>query len=128
MHSRRLRTEMGAEKIGVLLSIPVPRFRNSTYRRPENSHTQVIHAPLSSPNTTRQAGSKDWKYSSGWKKVRMTRALTMRKATRPAKTLPDWPDNFWVPILPILCLHIVRRCDLEMLEAANSTVDERNGQ
>ena len=48
--------------------------------------TQVIQAPLSAPNAIRHAGSSDWKYSSGWKKVLMLRALTMRIASRTART------------------------------------------
>jgi len=44
--------------------------------------TQVIHAPLSLPNAICQAGSNDWKYSSGWKKVWMLNAFRILKATR----------------------------------------------
>jgi len=44
--------------------------------------TQVIHAPLSLPNAICQAGSKDWKYSSGWKNVRMLSAFRILNATR----------------------------------------------
>jgi hypothetical protein len=44
--------------------------------------TQVIHAPLSLPNAICQAGSRDWKYSSGWKNVLMLSALKILNATR----------------------------------------------
>jgi len=43
---------------------------------------QVIHAPLSLPNTICQAGSKDWKYSSGWKNVLMLSAFKILNAIR----------------------------------------------
>jgi hypothetical protein len=44
--------------------------------------TQVIHAPLDAPNAISHAGSRDWKYSSGWKKVRMVMAFTKRRMMR----------------------------------------------
>jgi hypothetical protein len=47
--------------------------------------TQVIQALLDWPKARRQAGSRDWKYSSGWKKVRRVRALAMRNASSRAK-------------------------------------------
>ena len=47
--------------------------------------TQVIQGAWSSPNAARQAGSRDWKNSSGWKKVRTVKALTRRKAMRKRK-------------------------------------------
>lgn len=47
--------------------------------------TQVIQGAWSSPNAARQAGSRDWKNSSGWKKVRTVQAFTRRKATRKRK-------------------------------------------
>ena len=40
--------------------------------------THVSHAPLSGPKARRQAGSKAWKNSSGWKKVARHQALTRR--------------------------------------------------
>lgn len=48
--------------------------------------TQVIHVPLSRPNAICHAGSRDWKNSSGWKKVWIVKALRRRKATRKQKT------------------------------------------
>jgi hypothetical protein len=47
--------------------------------------TQVIQALLEAPKARRQAGSRDWKYSSGWKKVRSVRALAVRNASSRAK-------------------------------------------
>ena len=44
--------------------------------------TQVIHAPLSLPNAICQAGSSDWKNSSGWKKVLRLSAFRILNATR----------------------------------------------
>lgn len=41
--------------------------------------TQVIHAPLSPPKASCHAGSRAWKYSSGWKKVATASALTNLK-------------------------------------------------
>lgn len=43
--------------------------------------TQVSQAPLEEPNAMSHAGSRAWKYSSGWKKVAMERAL-MRRMVR----------------------------------------------
>lgn len=43
--------------------------------------TQVSQAPLEEPNAISHAGSRAWKYSSGWKKVVMERAL-MRRVMR----------------------------------------------
>jgi hypothetical protein len=48
--------------------------------------THVIQAPLWLPNAIFHAGSSDWKYSSGWKKVFTQSALIMRKHTRSGKT------------------------------------------
>lgn len=44
--------------------------------------THVIHGPLLSPKAICHAGSSDWKYSSGWKKVLMLNALRIRNAIR----------------------------------------------
>ena len=44
------------------------------------NYTHVIQAPLSDPNAICHAGSNDWKYSSGWKKVFMQSALINRQA------------------------------------------------
>lgn len=46
----------------------------------------MIQAPLSGPKAICHAGSRAWKYSSGWKKVCMKWALMMRKMKRPRKT------------------------------------------
>ena len=51
--------------------------------------TQVIHAPLSLPKAISQAGSSDWKYSSGWKNVLMLRAFRIRNATRNSRISCD---------------------------------------
>jgi len=51
-----------------------------------SAFTQVIQALLVSPKASCHAGSSDWKYSSGWKKVRSVSAFTMRKASSSAKT------------------------------------------
>ena len=48
--------------------------------------TQVIQAPLSLPNAISQAGSSDWKYSSGWKKVLMLSASSTLNAMRKMRT------------------------------------------
>lgn len=48
--------------------------------------THVIQAPLSAPKAIFHAGSSAWKYSSGWKKVLIVKALTIRKARRNPKT------------------------------------------
>lgn len=48
-------------------------------------YTQVIHAPLSSPKAICQAGSSDWKYSSGWKNVLTLSAFRILNATRNRK-------------------------------------------
>ena len=53
------------------------------------TRTQVIQAPLSGPKTSTHAGSSDWKYSSGWKKVLTVNALTRRRATSAAKISHD---------------------------------------
>jgi hypothetical protein len=50
-------------------------------------HTHVIQAPLESPNANCHAGSRDWKYSSGWKKVLTDKAFNNRNATRKAMML-----------------------------------------
>ena len=47
----------------------------------EEECTHVIQAWLSAPNASCHAGSRDWKYSSGWKKVHSVNAFTMRKAS-----------------------------------------------
>lgn len=47
--------------------------------------TQVVQAPLSGPKAASQAGSRDWKYSSGWKKVLMLKALMILKIRRHPK-------------------------------------------
>ena len=44
--------------------------------------TQVIQAPLSEPKAICHAGSSDWKYSSGWKKVLILKAFKIRNAIR----------------------------------------------
>ena len=44
--------------------------------------THVIQAPEVEPKAICHAGSKDWKYSSGWKKVCTERAFTHRKRRR----------------------------------------------
>lgn len=46
----------------------------------------MIHACCWRPKASCQAGSRLWKKSSGWKKVRRVRALTMRRARSAAKT------------------------------------------
>ena len=51
--------------------------------------TQVIQAPLSFPKAICQAGSRDWKYSSGWKKVLTLSALRILNATRNKKMSCD---------------------------------------
>lgn len=51
--------------------------------------TQVIQAPLPLPNAICQAGSRDWKYSSGWKKVLTLSALRILNATRNKKMSCD---------------------------------------
>jgi hypothetical protein len=47
--------------------------------------TQVIQALLASPKASCQAGSRDWKNSSGWKKVCRVNAFARRKASSKAK-------------------------------------------
>jgi hypothetical protein len=47
--------------------------------------TQVIQALLASPKASCQAGSRDWKNSSGWKKVCKVNAFARRKASSKAK-------------------------------------------
>lgn len=47
--------------------------------------THVIQARACWPKASCHAGSRDWKNSSGWKKVRSVKALTMRKASSRAK-------------------------------------------
>ena len=44
----------------------------------EIKNTQVNHAPLLEPKARSQAGSRDWKNSSGWKKVAIHQALMSR--------------------------------------------------
>src|SRR5271170_4813292 len=56
--------------------------------------THVIQAPLFFPNAICHAGSSDWKYSSGWKKVRIVRALSIRNATRNRKISSEWATCF----------------------------------
>lgn len=51
-----------------------------------NGNTQVIQAPLSGPKAICHAGSSDWKYSSGWKKVLVDRAFAIRNASSTPKT------------------------------------------
>lgn len=41
----------------------------------------MIQAAAGWPKASCHAGSRDWKNSSGWKKVRSVRALTMRRAS-----------------------------------------------
>lgn len=43
------------------------------------SFTHVSQAPFSGPNARFQAGSRDWKNSSGWKNVVRVRALMRRR-------------------------------------------------
>lgn len=52
-------------------------------------HTHVSHA---SPNIIRHAGSRDWKYSSGWKNVRTVRAL-MRRKDKMEKNIKEWDEK-----------------------------------
>lgn len=59
-----------------------------------SSRTQVIHAPLFEPNAISQAGSSDWKYSSGWKKVRMLSAFKIRNAIRNKRISCDLAASF----------------------------------
>lgn len=47
--------------------------------------TQVSQAPLSLPKAMLHAGSRAWKYSSGWKKVRTQRALMKRNTSNALK-------------------------------------------
>lgn len=47
--------------------------------------TQVIQALLASPKASCQAGSRDWKNSSGWKKVCKAKAFVRRKASSRAR-------------------------------------------
>ena len=54
-----------------------------------SAFTQVIHAPLSAPKAISQAGSRDWKNSSGWKKVLTLSAFRILNATRNKKTSRD---------------------------------------
>lgn len=49
--------------------------------------TQVMYAPLSDPKAAAHAGSRDWKYSSGWKKVQTRAAFTRRRRSSEARTL-----------------------------------------
>lgn len=44
----------------------------------KQKQTQVNHAPLLEPKAKSQAGSRDWKNSSGWKKVAIHQALMSR--------------------------------------------------
>ena len=53
----------------------------------EGGFTHVIQAPWWWPKASCHAGSRDWKNSSGWKKVRSVRAFTMRNASSRANTL-----------------------------------------
>jgi hypothetical protein len=67
----------------------------------EKKLTHVIQALLCWPKASCHAGSRDWKNSSGWKKVRNVNAFTMRKAissaTRPGLVAP--PESLgWVAI------------------------------
>ena len=55
---------------------------NPAVRGADQLITQVIHEPLSLPKAIAQAGSSDWKNSSGWKKVLMLSAFRIRNATR----------------------------------------------
>jgi len=55
----------------------------------ERPITQVIHAPASSPNASCQAGSRHWKYSSGWKNVRKVKAFSSRQAIKKSRTSPE---------------------------------------
>ena len=60
------------------------------YRNKANqTQTQVIQAPLSSPKAICQAGSSDWKYSSGWKKVCTLKAFTTRNAINNTNIVSD---------------------------------------
>lgn len=54
--------------------------------RRQGRPTQVIQAPESGPKASCQAGSRDWKNSSGWKKVWRRRALRRRRARRRRRT------------------------------------------
>lgn len=84
-------------------SIPIPvSIHASIYDRPVQQLTHVIQAPLPLPNTTCQAGSNDWKYSSGWKKVRKESAFTKRNATRRRK-ISDDRDRFRIHSEPPRC-------------------------
>lgn len=56
--------------------------------------THVIQAPLFASNAISQAGSSDWKYSSGWKKVRIVSAFRMRNAIRNRKTSWEVATSF----------------------------------
>lgn len=83
-----------AMRIGADGSIPVETRRGSATTT-LNTHaillTQVTQAPVSLPSpwpkAICQAGSNDWKNSSGWKNVRTAKALSRRNATRKRKTL-----------------------------------------
>lgn len=54
--------------------------------RRQGRPTQVIQAPESGPKASCQAGSRDWKNSSGWKKEWRRRALRRRRARRRRRT------------------------------------------
>lgn len=71
-----------------------------THWSSEKIRTQVIQALLSLPKAVCHAGSNDWKYSSGWKKVLTARALTVRATrSRPRMTRsslrPAWAGSAW---------------------------------
>ena len=57
-------------------------FRRERESRDEASLTQVSQAPLRGPKASCQAGSRAWKYSSGWKKVASQKALMRRTVSR----------------------------------------------
>ena len=68
---------------------PVLEYAGAVQMRRSNEQrklTQVIQGAWLSPKATCQAGSSDWKNSSGWKNVRTVNAFRRRKETRARKT------------------------------------------
>ena len=65
-------------------SCPLSEIPRYSFRE---THTQVIHAPELGPKAIPHAGSSDWKYSSGWKKVFIQRAFMMRNTMSAASAI-----------------------------------------
>jgi len=78
-----LRIDKGEWSTGGSASIPINLVRTDVEEGGgESLRTQVIQAPLSAPKAMCHAGSRDWKYSSGWKNVRTLSPFSIRNAIR----------------------------------------------